>query len=109
MARKEVVQYIDDLSGENLDKNEVRIVEFGYKGSNYVIDLSEANAAKFDEVMRRWTDAGHRVSRSSSAFKPKKQRRSDLPLIRKWADENGYQVSSRGQIAKDVIAAYDNR
>jgi Lsr2 len=34
-------------------------------------------------------------------------RRDDIPQIRAWAQANGYEVSGRGWIKKDVIDAYD--
>ena len=45
----------------------------------------------------------------------KRQRRSASPasnaagnrLIRQWARDNGYQVSVRGQIAGDIIRAFE--
>ncbi len=52
MARKEVIQYIDDLDGTPLNEDDVKVVRFGYQGRNYYLDLSADNAAKFDEVLR---------------------------------------------------------
>jgi hypothetical protein len=33
--------------------------------------------------------------------------RDDIPQIRAWAEANGYDVSARGRIKKEVIDAYD--
>lgn len=107
MARKEVTQYFDDMDGSPLASGEVRTVEFSWGGKSFVIDLSAENADGFDAVMRPYVEKAHHVARHSSAFKPKKAARSDLPLVRKWADENGYKVSDRGRIPQAVLDAYD--
>lgn len=41
MARREVTQFFDDLDNTPLTADEVNVVEFSYKGSTYVLDLSE--------------------------------------------------------------------
>lgn len=35
--------------------------------------------------------------------------RADLDDIRKWARENGHNVSDRGRVAQTIIHAYDAR
>lgn len=109
MARKEVVQFVDDLDGTELSADQVDAVEFSYRGKHYVIDLSAENAELFDQAMSEWIEHAHKVARPSKAFQPKRPARRDLPLVRKWARENGYEVSDRGRIPQEVLAAYDNR
>lgn len=109
MARKEVTQFYDDLDGKELASSDVRTVEFAFKNANYVIDLSVANAEKFDKDMGKWIEKAHRTTRQSKAFYQKKPERRDLPLVRKWLREANMQVSDRGRIPQHLLDMYDNR
>lgn len=108
MARKEVVQYIDDITGETLDADKVSTVELSYGGKDYVLDLSHESSLKLATVLDPWVTAARKVPRGSTPRKsPSQSDKARNKAIRKWAKENGYSVSTRGQIAKDVIEAYD--
>lgn len=105
MARREIVQYVDDLDGGQAEGR----VLFGLDGVQYEIDLSAANAEQLRTIMASYIDAGRRVGgrRKNAGNTSVGVRSVDLDKVRTWARENGYQVSSRGRIAKDVQAAYD--
>lgn len=110
MARKEVVQYTDDITGEELSKDQVQSVELSYSGRTYALDLSHESALKLATTLDPWITAARKVPRSSTPRRGASQAdKARNKAIREWARENGYEVSARGQIAKDVIAAYDNR
>lgn len=110
--RKEItdVQLIDDIDGSPATAT----IEFSVGGKNYIIDLSEANAAEFNEALAPYIEharrarrapANKRKSRSSSeAARVKRQKNAE---IRAWALENGVTVSKRGQLGQDTIAAYE--
>ena len=110
--RKEItdVQLIDDIDGSPATAT----IEFGVGGKNYIIDLSEANAAAFNAALAPYVEharrarrapANKRKSRSSSeAARVKRQKNAK---IRAWALENGVTVSKRGQLGQDTIAAYE--
>lgn len=110
--RKEItdVQLIDDIDGSPATAT----IEFGVGGKNYIIDLSEANAAAFNEALAPYIEharrarrgpANKRKSRSSSeAARVKRQKNAE---IRAWALENGVTVSKRGQLGQGTIAAYE--
>lgn len=111
--RKEItdVQLIDDIDGSPATAT----IEFTFDGKNYVIDLSEANAAAFNAALAPYVEHARRAratkknasrkSRSSSeAARAKRQRNAE---IRTWAMENGVTVSKRGQLGQDTIAAYE--
>lgn len=107
--RKEItdVQLIDDIDGSPATAT----IEFGVGGKNYIIDLSEANAAAFNAALAPYVEharrapANKRKSRSSSeAARAKRQKNAQ---IRAWALENGVTVSKRGQLGQDTIAAYE--
>ena len=108
MAQQFQVQYIDDLDGTDLG-SEANSISFAFEGKEYTIDLSEANAEAFREVMAPYIENGHRViggkakpARKSAA----KSSSGDTKIIREWARENGFEVSDRGRIPSDVMDAY---
>ncbi|MGP5930322.1 histone-like nucleoid-structuring protein Lsr2 [Corynebacterium glyciniphilum] len=109
MARKEVVQYTDDITGEPLDADKVSTVELSYGGKDYVLDLSHESSLKLATVLDPWVTAARKVTRGGSHKGASQADKARNKAIREWAKENGYEVSARGQIAKDVIEAYDNR
>lgn len=111
--RKEItdVQLVDDIDGSPADTT----IEFSVNGKNYIIDLSEANAAAFNQALAPYIEHARRAratkknasrkSRSSSeAARAKRQQNAE---IRTWAMENGVTVSKQGQLGQDTIAAYE--
>ena len=110
--RKEItdVQLVDDIDGSPATTT----IEFNVGGKNYIIDLSKANAAAFNEALAPYIEHARRARRapankrkprsSSEAARAKRQRNAE---IRTWALENGVTVSKRGQLGQDTIAAYE--
>lgn len=110
MARTVIEQISDDLDGSA----NASPVSFSYDGTEYTIDLSPKNKTAFDKLMKPYLAAATKVSprstgsrRRSRATTASSGRRDDLNAIREWAGANGYEVSSRGRIRQDVVAAYD--
>jgi hypothetical protein len=111
--RKEItdVQLIDDIDGSPATTT----IEFGVNGKNYVIDLSDDNAAAFNKALAPYIEHARRARRaptnkrksrsSSEAARIKRQKNAE---IRAWALENGMTVSKRGQLGQDTIAAYED-
>lgn len=105
MARKTVVTHIDDLDGTSADQT----VTFTLDQVEYEIDLSSANATALREALSVYIGAARRVGGASrprtrgSAQTDKEQ----LSAMRRWARENGFEVSDRGRIGKAVREAYD--
>jgi hypothetical protein len=108
MAQQFQVQYIDDLDGTDLG-SEANSISFAFEGKEYTIDLSEANAEAFREVMAPYIENGHRVTGGKAKPARKSAAKSssgDTKIIREWARENGFEVSDRGRIPSDVMDAY---
>jgi|SRR5699024_1292435 len=104
MAKKVIVQMIDDINGEEATET----ITFGYDGKSYEIDLTAENAQLLREQFGEWsqharrapaTKSGQRRSRSSGS--------SNTSKIREWARANGYEVSARGRIPVDIANAYN--
>lgn len=106
MARIVRVVHTDDLDGTEGAKP----VEFSIGGDAYTIDLTAENEAKFRDVLEPYIAKAEKVSRrrsSASTSSRSTNKNSNTTEIREWARANGYQVSDRGRIAADVVAAYE--
>ena len=116
MARRIVHQLVDDLDGTVLEVGEGETVHFSLDGVAYEIDLTDDNAAALRAALAPYRDAARSISgarasasRGGSAT-ARQQRRSgqrDFGPVRKWARDNGYQVSERGRVPASVIDAYE--
>jgi len=106
MAQKVNIVLVDDLDGGDASET----VSFGLDGTTYEIDLSEKNAGSLRTALApylghaRKVNGGRRGGRkaaTSSNLGPSPR------LVRDWARSNGYEVSDRGRVPADVIAAYE--
>lgn len=103
MARKTIVELIDDLNGEKADET----VIFGLDGITYEIDLTEENATALREDLSTWVNSARRVAgRKARGTGAASGSSSDTALIRDWARAQGYEVSSRGRIAQEIRDQY---
>lgn len=124
MAKKVIVEYIDDID-ETQSADET--VAFQLDGVEYEIDLSSEHAAQLRKLLAPWIDAvGRRrgASGRGEVHKPRKptgapagsrrQGRGEPEVklgyytaIRDWARREGIAVNDRGRVANSVIAAYE--
>jgi Lsr2 len=106
MAQRVQYMLVDDVDGSTA----VETVTFSLDGVSYEIDLTAANAKKLRNDFATWVgharrSGGRKSSRKAGANAG--QRRGDLSAVRQWARKNGHQVSDRGRISADILAAYD--
>lgn len=108
MAQQVLVQLVDDLDGQSGD--DVTTVQFGLDGVTYEIDLRNTNAEQLRNQLTEFVDAGRRVGgRLKRGTKPRSTSDngpSEAGQIREWANNNGYELSSRGRIPGHVVDAY---
>lgn len=107
MARRVQVILIDDVDGGEA----VETVTFALDGVHYEIDVSEANAARFRGDLGSWVErasrvGGRRQSGGGAGLATHPARREELTRIRRWGRENGYQVSDRGRVSRELQDAY---
>ncbi len=105
MAQRVQVLLIDDLDGSE----GAETVSFSLDGVSYEIDLSEKNAGKLRNDFAKWVGNARKVGRATaSGVRSSRRSRSgnDTVAIRAWAKQNGYQVSERGRISREVMEAY---
>ena len=100
MAQKVRIILEDDLDGGPADET----VRFGLDGGQYEIDLSNANAARLRDAIRPF--ASSRAGRGSRGAATAVKRNPETAAIRKWAKENGHEVSDRGRIHQEIQDAY---
>ncbi|MYR04872.1 Lsr2 family protein [Gordonia sp. SID5947] len=108
MAKKEIVQVIDDIDGKVLDEYET--VRWSLDGKSYEFDTSAKHAAQFRDSLEKYVSvsrvtSSRGVKRAApvSAARSKEQTKA----IREWANKNGYEVSDRGRIPLSVIEAFE--
>jgi hypothetical protein len=119
LAKKTVVMVVDDLTGDTLPENQGQTVRFALDGQDYEIDLSAEHATEFRDAVRKYINAGRRVShapqrretrgRSTAPATPGSPPGRDTGAIREWARAHGYQVSDRGRLPLTVLEAYAAR
>ena len=105
MAQKVEVTLIDDLDGGKADET----VVFGLDGKQFVIDLSEKNAAKLRDSIARYVAAARKERvPSPGRGSARKSPATDLNTsdVREWARAEGYDVSDRGRVSKDLIVKF---
>ncbi|MEJ4113584.1 Lsr2 family protein [Corynebacterium kroppenstedtii] len=113
MARRYVPQIFDDLDGTELTESDATEIHFTVDGTAYMLEVSEGNARKFHEVLEPFISSATKESgrgRRRSSYRnnvSSEATKARNRAIRKWANDNGYNVAPRGQIKKDIIEAYD--
>lgn len=108
MAQKIVL--IDDIDGTTIVDDNSGSFRFSLDGIDYVIDLTNDNYTKLQDTLEPYTTNGKRLRNGTSTPATRGGKKSDpkkLAAIRKWAKENGYEVSTRGRISGDIITAYE--
>ena len=109
MAQKVLVEMLDDIDGTPATQT----VPFGLDGIPYEIDLSDTNAAALRDELARYIAAARRVGgrkirvatgQSTTATPADRERNR---AIRAWAAENCYEISERGRLSSEVVAAYE--
>jgi hypothetical protein len=107
MAQKVEITLVDDIDGGKADET----ITFGLDGAQYVIDLSDKNAKQFRENIAKYIDAA-RKEKSTRATGRGGRRVAATPAgpdtsdVRTWAKAQGYEVSERGRVSKDLIVKF---
>lgn len=109
MAKKTIIEYVDDLDGKKVELDDLVIKEFTIDGVVYRLEVRVSNAEKFDAQLAKWVGAATRVGgRKNTRAKIVGGGSPDqTKAIREWATANGYSVSSRGRISADIVEAFE--
>lgn len=110
MAREMKLVLTDDFDGTPAAET----VSFAIDQGHYEIELSAENAARLREALAPFIERARRVAdpargtRGGGRARRSRGSRADIPQIRKWAQDKGYEISDRGRIPNEIIEAYDN-
>ena len=107
MAQKVEVTLVDDLDGGKADET----VAFSLDGTQYVIDLSGKNAEQLRGSLAKYIDAARKDKGSRQTGRGGRRASAapagpDTSEVRTWAKEQGYEVSERGRVSKDLVAKF---
>ncbi|MFQ6486203.1 histone-like nucleoid-structuring protein Lsr2 [Brachybacterium epidermidis] len=102
MARKTQIILTDDVDGSKA----AGTVSFALDGVAYEIDLNDDNAQQLRDQLSVWTDKARRVGGRRTTGTRNVSSSNETAKILAWAKENGYEVSSRGRISKEISEAY---
>ncbi|WP_020663132.1 histone-like nucleoid-structuring protein Lsr2 [Amycolatopsis benzoatilytica] len=112
MAQKVNIELVDDIDGTEAAET----VSFALDGAAYEIDLSAENAEALRDEMAVYVETARRVSarragRSTrgGARAVSAESRARTQAVRRWARDNGFEVSERGRISNQIAEAYENR
>lgn len=105
MVQKIRVLLISDLDGTEADE----MVRFALDGQPYEIDLTTGQAEGMRAELAVYVEHARRVSRPKAGqYRAKKNTgRTDLPDIRQFARDRGYDIKDRGQIPVRIVEEYD--
>ncbi len=116
MAKRVIETLTSDLSGVDIpDDSAGGTVEFAVSGSQYAIDLTEDELSTFNEILAPYVGSAQRLSRRGAAISKTtvsasgegRRTKEQLTAIRKWAKQNGHEVSERGRVARPILDAFD--
>lgn len=111
MTKEIEIRLRDDFDKEFGDDVQTRYVT--WEGVEYELELNERNYATWRNQMQPYLSVA-RVCRKPARPKPKQKpppekkepRKVDRRTLRAWAQLNGFEVKSRGQISQEVRDAY---
>ncbi len=106
MARETIIRITDDIDGTEA----VESIHFGFRGTNYDIDLNAKNVAAMEKSFEKWIQHGQRsesIGGRSRSRRATAANKDQTAAVREWAKANGYKVSDRGRIAAEVREAYN--
>ena len=107
MAQRVQVILEDDLDGSEATGT----YAFAFDGVEYEIDLSAENFENLSNALAPWTAHARRVGgrrrRLGAKTAAASAATSSTSDIRAWAQEQGYEVSSRGRVSSEIREAYE--
>ncbi|HEX2132624.1 MAG TPA: Lsr2 family protein [Actinophytocola sp.] len=106
MAQKTVLELVDDLDGGPADES----VTFALDGVEFVIDLSEENAARLRDTLAEFVGharrTGGRKQRGKAAAAPATNGKPDTQAVREWARSQGEEVAERGRVPQALLTRF---
>jgi hypothetical protein len=99
---------------DDIDESEAEeTITFGYRGTQYEIDLNQKHAAELAEALALYIEHARPGQLPAAPQTSRRQRRdaADRPTtntqaIRQWARDQGLTVSDRGRIHGEIVERY---
>lgn len=107
MSKRILVDLVDDL--DHVTTATVATRSFALDGTDYEIDLSDANADDLRKSFERWIRYARRVKPRRKRYISHGPTVDDPAAARKWAAENGLPVAPRGRLPHSIADAYAGR
>lgn len=110
MATRVVETVVDDLDGTEVAPALAERVTLMLDGETVELDLSPRNARHLRAILAPHIRAAdrRRSERERSGYRVTRlQRAVPVSVLRRWAVQNGYEVSPRGSVPKGVREAFD--
>lgn len=105
MAKREIVSYVSDLSGDPIEERNPT-VRFALDGTDYEIDLTRDERARLRSVLAEFVTAAKPLTSSGRPVVRTKVA-ANTTTIRAWAQAHGYKLPARGAVPRSVREAYD--
>lgn len=106
MARREITQYICDLTGKEIEEGNHATIRISYDGDDYILDTDAKGEDEVEKALAPILSKA-RIDRGKPARGARAKRdRAQTRAIREWAQSKGIAVSDRGRIPADVEARY---
>ena len=111
MAKKTLVQLVDDFSGDSISDGAGRTVRFAFDGAEYEIDLTNEHIEEFTNTLERYVRASRRISgrRKTGTSGRRSSGNNETAAIREWAESQGMKVATRGRLPADIVERYHAR
>jgi hypothetical protein len=120
MAQQVLVVNSCDMDHDGADPvtDGVVTVRFGYEDRSYVLELCPEHLDEYHNWMQDYLAHGARPEGQAAArsrgrapaaasdARGSRSNKAELAAMRHWAREQGYQVSERGRISKEIRDAY---
>lgn len=106
MARKEGVQYFDDIDQSPLTQEELNVIRFSVNGANYIMELSSQHAQEFEQTISRYTSVARRDTETRARRRNVVENRVPTSIVRQWAISNGKTVAARGKVPQEIFDQY---
>jgi hypothetical protein len=110
MARRTIVELIDDLDHKPIKPGGGETLTFGLENVEYTIDLSKANADRLRRAMAPYVSAARPLDGNRSTRRtPSEWQRTrgyDPKAVRKWAESHRLDVPARGRIPASIVAQF---
>lgn len=110
MAKKIIEVITSDISGEELAPGQGETVLFSVGGTEYSIDLTDAEVKEFHSTLDPYIkNATKLAGRGKPSRKSTGSGRSpeELAAARAWLKEHGHDVSDRGRVKAELLDLFD--